>query len=477
MTLRVFFAAWLSVAGAVLASDLPELGEISQAGFSPGQERALGESIMREIRADPAYLDEPEATDYINSVGNRIASRAPGARQEFDFFLIQDQQINAFALPGGFIGINTGLILAAQSESEMAGVIAHEVAHVTQRHIARMLAKQEQNQLLSLAALAGAILLARVDSQAGQAAAAFGQAGVMQSQLNFTRDNEREADRIGLQILDTAGFDPRGMAVFFERLQRATRIYGVGAPSYLRTHPLEYERIADIQGRIADLPYRQVPDSVEFQLVRAKLKAQAESPQDAVAFFRESLAERKFLSEAASHYGLAISLARTRNYPAAKKELAALRRLVPASPIVETLACEVSQEAGDATALTCYREALKTYPTYRALVYGYADALLQARNAQDALRLIDERLKVIRGDRRLYLLKARAHADLNQRLAQHSAQAEAYALMGHTSAAVEQLEIGLKSGDGDFYQKSSAEARLRALRRILEEQRRQEKKP
>ena len=476
MRLLAFFAALLVAAGTVRASDLPDLGEISQAGFSPAQERALGESIMREIRADPSYLDEPEATDYINSVGNRLASRAPGARQEFDFFLIQDPQINAFALPGGFIGINTGLILAAQSESEMAGVIAHEIAHVTQRHIARTLAKQEQSQLLSLAALAAAIVLARVDSQAGQAAAMFGQAGVMQSQLNFTRDNEREADRIGLQILEKAGFDPRAMAVFFERLQRATRIYGVGAPSYLRTHPLEYERIADIQGRIANLPYRQVPDSVEFQLVRAKLKAQLESPQDAVAFFRQSLTERKFLSEAASHYGLALSLARTRDYPGAKKELAALGRLVPASPIVETLACEVSQEAGDAGALACYREALKTYPTYRALLYGYADALLQARNAQGALRLVDERLKLIRGDYRLYQLKARAHADLNQRLAQHSAQAEAYALMGSMGAAVEQLEIALKSGDGDFYQKSSAEARLRELRRMLQEQRRQEKK-
>jgi predicted Zn-dependent protease len=476
MRLLAFFAALLVAAGMAPASDLPDLGEISQAGFSPAQERALGESIMREIRADPSYLDEPEATDYINSVGNRIASRAPGARQEFDFFLIQDQQINAFALPGGFIGINTGLLLAAQSESEMAGVIAHEIAHVTQRHIARMLAKQEQNQLLSLAALAAAILLARVDSQVGQAAGLFGQAGVMQSQLNFTRDNEREADRIGLQILEKAGFDPRGMAVFFERLQRATRIYGAGAPSYLRTHPLEYERIADIQGRIADLPYRQVPDSVEFQLVRAKLKAQLESPQDAVAFFRESLAERKYLSEAASHYGLAMSLARTRDFAAAKKELTALRRLVPSNPIVETLACDVSQEAGEPSALACYREALKTYPTYRALFYGYADALLQERNARGALQLIDERLKLVRGDRRLYLLKARAHADLNQRLAQHSAQAEAYVLMGNLGAAVEQLEIGLKSGDGDFYQKSSAEARLRELRRVLLEQRRQEKK-
>jgi beta-barrel assembly-enhancing protease len=480
MRLRVFLTTLLVAAGTVFASGLPELGDVSQAGFSPVQERHLGESIMREIRADPSYFDDAEATDYINNVGNRIASRAPGAHQDFDFFLIRDPQINAFALPGGFIGVNTGLILAAQSESEMAGVVAHEVAHVTQRHIARMIAKQGQSQLTSLAVLAAAILLARVDSQMGQAAGMFGQAGIVQSQLNFTRANEREADRIGLQMLEQAGFDPRGMAVFFERLQRATRLYGAGAPSYLRTHPLEYERIADIQGRVAALPYRQVPDSLEFQLVRAKLKAQLESPEDAVAFFKESLAERKFLSEAAGRYGMAISLARTRNYAAAQKEVALLRKLVPASPIVETLACGVMREAGDPAdpaALACYRDALKTYPTHRALVYDYAEALLQARQAQAALGLIDDRLKLISSDHRLYLLKARAHAALNQRLAQHRAQAEAYARMGNIGAAVQQLQIALKSGDGDFYQMSSAEARLRELRRMQQEQLRREKQP
>lgn len=477
MRLRVCLATLLVAGGVAFASGLPELGEVSQAGFSPSQERELGESIMREIRADPSYFDEPEATDYINNVGNRIASHALGARQDFEFFLILDSQINAFALPGGFIGVNTGLILAAQSESEMAGVMAHEVAHVTQRHIARMISQREQSQLTNLAVLAASILLARVDSQAAQAAAMFGQAGLVQSQLNFTRANEREADRIGLQMLEQSGFDARDMAVFFERLQRASRIYGAGAPSYLRTHPLEYERIADIQGRVAALPYRQVPDSLEFQLVRAKLKAQVESPENAVAFFKASLAERKFLSEAAGHYGLAFSFARTKNYAAAQKEVVALRKLVPASPIVETLACGVMREAGDPAALACYREALKTYPTYRALVYDYTDALLQANQAQAALGLIDERLKLISGDYRLYVLKARAHAALNQRLAQHRAQAEAYARRGDIGAAVEQLRIGLKSGDGDFYQMSSAEARLRELRRVQEEQLRRQKQP
>ncbi len=478
MRLRAFLATLWFASSTVLGSGLPELGEVSQAGFSPAQERQLGESIMREIRADPSYLDDTEVTDYLNNVGNRIASVAPGAHQEFDFFLIRDPQINAFALPGGFIGVNTGLILAAQSESEMAGVLAHEIAHVTQRHIARMIAHQEQNQLTSLAVLAAAILLARVDSEAAQAAATFGQAGIVQSQLNFTRANEREADRIGLQMLEQAKFDPRGMATFFERLQRATRVYGAGAPSYLRTHPLEYERIADIEGRVANLPYRQVPDSLEFQLVRAKLKAQLGSPEDAVAFFRDGLAQRKFLSEAAGHYGMAVSLVRIKDYAAAEQEVVALRKLVRASPIVDALACGLKREAGDApAALACYAEALKTYPTYRALVYDYADTLLVTGRAQAALAFVDERLKLINGDYRLYLLKARSHAALDQRLAQHRAQAEAYARMGNLGAAVEQLQIGLKSGDGDFYQKSSAEARLRELRRAQKEAERQEKNP
>ena len=476
MRLRQILVALLLLAGIAPASELPDLGDVSQAGFSPAQERALGESIMREIRSDAAYWDEPESTDYLNSLGHRLASHVPGGRQEFTFFLMKDPQINAFALPGGFIGVNTGLIVASQSESELAGVLAHEIAHVTQRHIARMLAKQEQNTLMSLAALAAGLLLARVDSQVGQAAALFGQAGAVQSQLNFTRDNEREADRVGLQTLGQAGYDPRGMADFFERLQRATRIYGAGAPSYLRTHPLEYERLADIQGRIANLPYRQIPDSIEFQLIRALIKAQTESAENAVTFFKESLAERKFLSEAASRYGLGIGYYRLKDYGAAGKELAELKRLVPANPIVETFGCELAQVAGNNTAVGCYRDALKTYPTYRALAYGYVDALLQARNPQAALQFLDERLKTIRSDYHLYVLKARAHAALNQSLAQHASQAEAYALMGFLAPAIEQLQIGLKSGDGDFYLKSRAEARLREWRRIQEEQRRQEKK-
>lgn len=463
----------LAIPGAI-AEGLPELGEAAQAGFSAGEERRLGESIMREIRSDSSYYDDAEAADYINSLGSRLVSRGSDTRQDFEFFLIRDNQINAFALPGGFIGVNTGLILSSQGESEVASVLAHEIAHVTQRHIARLINQQNQSQLMSLASLAVAILAARSNSQVAEAAIAFGQAGVIQSQLNFTRANEQEADRIGVQILEKSGYDPHAMPIFFERLQRVTRLYESGAPSYLRTHPLNFERIADIQNRVQNLPYRQIPDSLEFQLIRAKLKASFEPPREALAFFQDSLGERKFLSEAASRYGLVVSLMRTKDYARAKRELDALRKLGHASPIIETLTCGLRGAAGETEgALACYREALKAHPNYRALVYDYAEALLQARQPQAALKLVEGRLQTVTEDYRLYLLQARSYAMLNKQLAQHRAQGEAYVRMGNIPAAVEQLQIAVKSGDGDFYQLSATEARLRELRRRNDELRKE----
>ena len=474
---RLLLGALLATMPRAFGQALPDLGDVSQATISLQQERRLGESIMREIRSDRSYYDEAEATDYINQLGQRLAAKSVEARQDFEFFLIQDPQINAFALPGGFIGVNTGLILSAQSESEVAGVMAHEVSHVTQRHIARMLAQQKQALVTTLASIAAAILLSRVSSDAAQAAIAFGQAGAVQAQLNFTRDHEREADRVGVQVLEQAGFDPRGMATFFERLQRATRVYETAAPSYLRTHPLTFERIADIQSRIQDLPYRQVPDSIEFQLIRAKLRADLESPRDAVQFFETSLTERKFLSEAASHYGLAVSSLRAHTRARARSERAAVTRLIAPNAVVETLACRIARAAGAAEQTErCYREAIKQYPRYRSLVYDYAEALLQTRQPEAALQLIEGRQAAFNGDRRLYQLQARAYAALNRPLAQHRALAEAYARQGNFTAAVEQLQIGLKSGDGDFYQLSGAEARLRELRRLDEEARKEAKR-
>jgi predicted Zn-dependent protease len=457
----------------VLAEGLPDLGDASQASFTALDEKKLGDEVMREIRADRQFYDDPEATDYINMLGNRLAAKGADTRQPFEFFLINERSINAFALPGGYVGVHTGLIVAAQSESELASVMSHEIAHVTQRHIARMIAQQKQGAVLSLAALAVAILAARSSPDAAQAAVAFGTAGSIQNMLNFTRDHEREADRVGLQILEKAGYDPRAAAVFFERLQRATSIYDIGgAPSYLRTHPMTYERIADIQNRLERLPYKQVSDSIDFQLVRAKLRAELDPAQQARAFFEDSLAEKRYLSEAASRYGLATTLLRLKDSARAKKELEALKRVAGAHPMIDTLGCRIQRASGDTEgAIGCYRDALRVYPQYRALTYEYAQLLLQSRRPEPALAVISQRMQSITEDPKLYLLQAEAYAMQGKRLAQHRATGEAYARMGNVRGAVEQMQIALKSGDGDFYQMSAIEARLRELRKIDEAQR------
>ncbi len=473
MLYRFLLLLVLCVVPRALAEGLPELGDAARTAISSLDERRLGQEIMHEIRRHRAYYDDPEVTDYVVALGNRLIARGAKSREEFNFFVMQDRQINAFALPGGFIGIHTGLILAAQSESEVAGVVAHEIAHITQGHIARILDQQRHSTVIGLAALAVSILAARSGSDIAGAASAFGQGAAIQNMLNFTREHEREADRIGLQILEGAGFDPRGMAIFFERLQRVTRIHEGGAPSYLRTHPLNHERMADIQNRLDRLQYRQVPDTLEFQLVRAKLRADLEPPAQARSFFEESLAERRFLSETASRYGLAASLTRLKEYARAKKEFETLRRTVGAHPMVESLGCRIRNAAGETEgAIACYRDAHRAYPQHRALTYEYAELLLQARRPEPALSVITARLQHRTEDPQLYLLQARAYALQGKRLAQHRSTGEAYARMGSLPAAIEQMQIALRSGDGDFYQLSATEARLRELRKAHEAQRR-----
>ena len=474
------FAALAHLLGALLLAappavpqTLPDLGDPSQIAFSPEQERQIGEQIMREIRADRSYLDDPELTDYLNALGYRLAG-GTGARQDFEFFAIRDSTINAFALPGGFIGVHTGLLLSAQSESEVASVLSHEIAHVTQKHLARMMQTQKTSQITSIVALAVAILAARSNSQVSSAAMATAGALNVQNQLNFTREHEREADRIGLQILEESGFDPRGMPAFFERLQRGTRLYETSAPAYLRTHPLTYERIADIQNRTLTLPYRQVTDSTEFLLLRAKLQAEDGLPRDTVKMFEANLAEKKYASEEAQRYGLVAALLRANEPARAVRESATLRKKFPPHPMVDNLAAQALIADGQrSAALDLYRAALKSNPEHRGLVYGYAGTLIDARQYDAALAFLAPRLQVQRGDARLFQLQAQAYAGQGKRLLQHQATAEAYVRSGNLPAAIDQLQSALKSGDGDFYQLSAVEARLRELRAIEATRRKQ----
>jgi predicted Zn-dependent protease len=472
LALGMVFAPALSV-----AEGLPDLGEAAQTEFSPAMERRIGESVMQEIRRDPAWLDDPEVAGYLNRLGNRLSSQSEELRQEFEFFALKDPTLNAFAMPGGYIGVHSGLILAATSESELASVLAHEISHVTQRHLARLVNKSGQGQITSLLALAVAILAARSSPDLAVGAAMAGQGAAIQNQLNYSRDFEREADRFGLGLLERSGFDIRGMSSFFERLQKFGRLYENNAPGYLRTHPLTTERLADMGNRIQGRPYRQVPDSLEFQLVRAKLRAQQGTPRDAVTDFEARLRDRSFAgSEAAMRYGLVQARLREGNLAAAESELNALRRLKAVSPMIETLAAQLRLKRGDAPgAARLLRAAQLQFPQERAIAYGLVESLLDAGSPAEAIKVTADDLQSYPSDARMHALQAKTYALLGKRLQQHRAQAEAYALLGQVPAAVEQLELAQKAGDGNFYEQSQVDARLREMKKRMADEARQAK--
>jgi predicted Zn-dependent protease len=449
------------------ANSLPDLGESSRQHLTDKQEKEIARSIMRDLYASPAYLADAEIEAYLNDLGNRLAVESSASGRTLTFFTMRDPSINAFALPGGYIGVHTGLIQSAENESELAGVLAHEIAHVTQEHLSRMIAQQDQSYLPTLAALAIAVLAARSNANLGSAAIATAQAASLQTQLNFTRDNEREADRIGLDILTAADFDPHGLSSFFSRLQRANRLYDNNAPDYLRTHPLNSQRIADIDNRLEHAPYKQVRDSREFHFVRARLAAMEGTADEAAARLQDQVRNRKTPLEAASRYGLALALARQNKLAEAEKELALAIKAVE-SPMLLNLRAELKTRSGDSKqALGLYQSAIARYPQYKPLIYGYGSALILAAQPQQAVNFASAQIKLWSEDARLWKLLARAHAALGRKLASHRAEAEAMAAQGNLTAAVEQIDLGLKAGDGDFYELSVAEARRREWQGLL----------
>jgi predicted Zn-dependent protease len=348
---------------------------------------------------------------------------------------------------------------------------------VTQRHLARLLNKSGEGQVANLLALAVAILAARSSPDLAVGAMMAGQGLAVQNQLNYSRDFEREADRVGLELLERSDFDIRGMLAFFERMQKFGRLYDNNAPGYLSTHPLTTERLADMGNRIQSRPYKQVPDSLEFHLVRAKLRAQTGAPRDAVAEFESRLAERSpAAAEAAVRYGLAQAYLRDGRPVAAQREVDELRRLKVVSPMVETLDAQVRLKQGDAAAAAAIlRAAQPRFPQERAVAYGLMESLLEARLPNDALKFAEDDLLSYPSDAKMHSLQAKTYAMLGRRLQQHRAQAEAYALLGQLAAAAEQLELAQKSGDGNFYEYSQVDSRLREIRKQLADEAQQRK--
>ena len=472
--LALSLTAVLAIAGTspAWADDLPDLGESARAELSPQIEHKIGENIMNEIRLhEPSYVDDPEINDYVNRLGRRLVEASGNPSGNFHFFAVRDPTVNAFAMFGGFVGMNTGTLLTAQSESELASVLAHEIGHVTQNHLARQMAKEKQNTIPSLIAMAVGVLAARANSSVGMATIAASQAGVVQAQLAYSRDFEREADRAGYQTLEKAGFDVRGMGEFFERMQKAGHLYENNAPVYLRTHPLTVERIADIENRAQRSPYRQVVSSLDFYLVRAKLRAQMGTPLEAFNEFSTQLRERKYVSQPAARYGLVLALMRAKDLAAAQREFDALVALKTASPMIAGLAAEIKAGSGDLRgAQAIYREGQQRFPQAKSLVYGFAESLYAGRQYDEALRFLESQLQADSADYRLYGLQARTYAALGKRLLQHRAQAEFYMLRGQLGEAIEQLRFAQQDSDGNFYEQSAVDARLRELHKLQVEE-------
>lgn len=497
----------LSAVPAASPQDLPTLGDSDRQELSPLMERKVGEEIMYAIRRDPDYIDDAPLLEYLNMLGNTLVDARPDVRGEanydFSFFAVRDQTLNAFALPGGFIAVHSQLVLTAQSESELAGVMGHEIGHIAQRHIARMLGQQRKDMIIPLAAMAMAILAAsRSNSDAAEALAMGGEGVALQRQLSFSRDAEREADRVGLQIMSTAGFDTSGMVSFFGRLQKATRVYR-DIPSFLQNHPMTTERIADMEARIRSLPVHHHIDSLDFQLIRARLRIlQDDSTQamhEATAFFNEQIEQNPRTQTAASKYGLAFIAYKQGAYDkaqtllrearaAAKKE----QQYIPVQPsadnqaspqwpsyeaILDNLDIDIQLGAGHANeAIKLADAARQNYPISRGIARQYASALLAAGRNDEAINYLRDQAQLYRQEPQVEDLLAKAYAADGKQALQHLALAESYALNGNLMAGLEQLTLARKAPDASFYDSAVIDAREREFKDKWNEEHEEDKK-
>ena len=489
---------------------LPTLGDAARGDLSPVMERKLGEEIMRDIRRDRDYLDDGPIIEYLNNFGSALVAAHPGARGEtnadYFFFAVRDTQLNAFALPGGFIAVHSALMLAAQSESELASVLSHEIGHVAQRHIARMLGQQKQDALIPLATMILAALAATASgggsSVAGDVPMGMvlaGQGLALQRQLNFSRDAEREADRVGFQIMTQGGYDTSGMVAFFGRMQAASRTYSDLMPAYLRSHPLTSERISDIQSRIREVPYRQRVDSLEFHMVRARARVlqdmSTQGQVEARATFDAQLLQQSRQQQIGAQYGLAFLAYKRGELAKAQTALDKARAIMKRTEgtfstgqaasdgaiVFTTLELEIKLVNAQTAAIKAQglkdaQLAHQQFPLARGIARQYADALIANGKLDEATKFLREQALQYREEPKLHELLAKAYAAQGKQALQHIALAESYALAGGKQAALDQLIIARKAGDASFYDMALIDARERELKELRREELKEAKK-
>jgi predicted Zn-dependent protease len=466
---KSLFVVFLALLSAGLASaepndTLPDFGSPADVALNKTREAQLGRSVMLQLRNAGVVVDDPLLTEYIGSLGSQLSSRANNGDYQFHFFFVKDDQINAFALPGGFVGVNSGLLLATNNENELAGVLAHEVSHVTQRHIARAIYDNEHVSIVSMAAMLAAILLGAASHSNGDAiaGAVMGTQGlVQQHQINFTRANEIEADRVGMELLSSAGFDPNGMASFFEEIGKRYGAQEQYVPALLQSHPVTSERIAEARARARQLPQTKYTDSVAYGLAKVRLQVlSAPTPEAAYALFRN-----KGDSEIpAERYGLALAQMRLNlndNAERIMRDLATEYPTVIAYRIGQAEALMASESTEEA--LARYKDAERLFPRNVPLTISYADALIAAGQAAAAHSLLLDLLNNVEPtpeQLRLIARAANAEGDVGDAYYYMSYY---YGAIGNVPLAISQVRLALETPGVHTVERERFKARLQEL--------------
>ena len=476
---------------------LPDMGDPGGDSLSRLDEKKYGEMIMRQIRPDPDYSNDLPIYDFLNQMERRLLQSARrlqlgGANEQgsgaynFEVFAVKDSSINAFALPGGFIGFHTGLLTSAESDSEVASVMGHETGHVLQRHLARQMDKQTTNMMLALAGMVLGALAASRNPGAASGLMQGGQALAVNNQLSYSRDAEREADRIGFQILAASGYDVNGAPGFFQRLQKATGIMDSGVPSYVRTHPLTTDRIADMQDRARNIQNKNIPTSVEFYFIKARARMEQSGSSSQMYDLKntfEGLSKQSAPGkQMEGFYGLALIAQKQGKVEQAAGYLQQARNLAntasaPGSPIqrqslsLDITASELALAKGkNEEALQIAQATLKAYPQSYAAGAAMMSAYLKLGRTNDAIAWLKARTRSQPNEVVWWSMLSNAYDQAKNVPMRHYALGEKYALEGAWPSAIEQLKIARSSGGADFYQASSIDARLREMQKQYQEE-------
>ena len=450
---------------------LPDMGSPADAILNTSQEAQIGRMIMRDIRASGQVVEDPLITEYLNAVGSRIAAQANEGDHRFTFFAVEDPRINAFALPGGYIGVHTGLLEATRNEDELAGVLAHEVAHVTQRHIARAIHANSRQSILTTAMMLGAIIIAAAGGggDAVQGALAVAQGTAILQQINFTRSNEYEADRVGIAALADAGFDPYGMASFFEVMSRQTTTSPeMRAPEFRLTHPVTTARIAEARNRAREYPQIRSDDSTSYGIARMRvIVARHDTPEKAVAYFESRDYEAQ---DNIDRYGRAVAYQRAGNHFEALPIFEALLKK-DQSVIAYHIGLGQTHVALDqwSDAIELFERAVKLFPRNVPLVVEYAERLIELRQPARAHAMLLDLLNNVPPTPEQVRLIARAASLAGEEAEAYYYLSEYRLMIGDLPGGIGYLQQALQLPDLQEIQRARFEARIDFIREFMTE--------